>query len=108
MEDLVQRHGRTERESDGSMRAMIAEAEKMIARMPPGAVRDAELIASTQRIEHYEIAVYGTLATYAKGLGLPEDKKILGAILEQEKAADEALTDIATGVVNPKAIAAAA
>jgi ferritin-like metal-binding protein YciE len=108
MEELSHRHGRSALESDGSMRAMVAEAEKMIARLAPGAIRDAELIASAQRIEHYEIAVYGTLATYAKGLGLPEDKEVLGAILEQEKAADEALTDIATGVVNPKAMATAA
>jgi ferritin-like metal-binding protein YciE len=108
MDELVQRHPRGEKESDGSMSAMVAEAEKMIARLPFGALRDAELIASAQRIEHYEIAVYGTLATYAKGLGLPEDKKVLGAILEEEKAADEGLTDIATGIVNPQAMSAAA
>jgi ferritin-like metal-binding protein YciE len=76
--------------------------------MPKGPLRDAAMIASAQRIEHYEICVYGTLATYAKGLGLPEDKKILGSILEEEKAADEALTDIATGIVNPQALAVAA
>lgn len=50
----------------------------------PG-LRDAGLIASAQRVEHYEIAVYGTLATWAKHLGLENDMKMLLGILGQEK-----------------------
>ena len=106
--ELLRLHNAAPAHRDGSVQAMIREAEKMAEMPPKGPLRDAALIESAQRIEHYEIAVYGTLATFAKGLGRPDDKRILGAILEEEKAADQALTDIATGLVNPQAIAAAA
>ena len=66
-------------------------------------LRDAGLVASAQRIEHYEIAVYGTLATWAKQLGLDEDLRTLHAILQEEKRADERLTELAERIVNPEA-----
>jgi ferritin-like metal-binding protein YciE len=66
-------------------------------------LRDAGLIASAQRIEHYEIAVYGTLATWAKQLGLDEDLQTLHAILQEEKRTDERLTELAERVVNLEA-----
>ncbi len=68
-------------------------------------LRDAGLIASAQRVEHYEIAVYGTLATSAKHLGLDEDERVLQAILDEEKRTDEKLTGLAKQVVNPDAAA---
>lgn len=87
----------------GTIEAMIQLAENATATMERGALRDATLISLSQRIEHYEMAIYGTLASYAKLLGRHEDKRTLGAILEEERAADEDLTDIADGLVNPHA-----
>ena len=65
--------------------------------------RDAGIIASAQRVEHYEIAVYGTLATWARQLGMHEDARVLHAILEEEKAADENLSRLAEQRVNREA-----
>ena len=62
----------------------------------------AALIASAQKVEHYEIATYGTLATFAEVLDLQDAKDLLGQTLEEEKEADEKLTGIA-GQINPDA-----
>ncbi|MBB4004696.1 ferritin-like domain-containing protein [Aurantimonas endophytica] len=86
---------------DQSMKVLIEQSQKMADMVVEGPLRDAALIASAQRIEHYEIAVYGTLATYAKILGLDNDHQILSGILGEEKDADDLLTDIAIGMVNP-------
>lgn len=68
-------------------------------------VLDAGIIAGAQKVEHYEIAVYGTLATYAKTLGNAEALRLLLTSLDEEKAADEKLTAIAKGCVNIEAVA---
>ena len=67
-----------------------------------GTTLDAALIASAQKVEHYEIATYGTLATFADVLNLQDAKDLLGQTLEEEKEADEKLTMIA-GQINPEA-----
>jgi len=85
------------------MRRLIDESEKWAGMLAEGALRDAGLIASAQRIKHYEIAVYGTLATWAKQLGLNEDLAELRAILDQGKAADDELSALAKRYVNPSA-----
>lgn len=72
-----------------------------------GAVLDAALIAGAQRVEHYEIAAYGTLAYFAGLLGNDRAKELLGATLEEEKAADRKLNDIAKSRVNRDALMAA-
>ncbi len=87
------------------MQAMLREADRW-AKMVSSSVRDAGVIASAQRVEHYEIAVYGTLATWAKQLGLNDDVDELLAILEEERQADEKLTALAKQLVNPDAAAA--
>jgi ferritin-like metal-binding protein YciE len=69
-----------------------------------GAVLDAALIAGAQKVEHYEIASYGTLAYFAELLGLDKAKSLLGQTLEEEKAADEKLTAIAMSDVNREAL----
>ncbi len=89
--------------ADASIGAIVALAETTIATMRPGPVRDVTLIALVQRIEHQEIAIYGTLAAYAKMLGRHDEKRVLGAILEEERGADEDLTDIAVRLVSPPA-----
>jgi ferritin-like metal-binding protein YciE len=91
-----------------SAQAIVAEAKAIADNFERGPLRDAALIAWAQRIEHLEIALYGTLATYAKLLGWHEEKRILGGILEEERATDEDLSDIATMLVNPHAFEAAA
>ena len=64
---------------------------------------DAALIASAQRVEHYEIAAYGTVCTWAKQLGMNDVLKLLVTTLEEEKKTDALLTQIAEKAVNIKA-----
>lgn len=67
---------------------------------------DAGLLAAAQAVEHYEISRYGTMRTWAEELGLKDAVSLLEATLKEEKATDEALTGIATSVVNIEAEAA--
>jgi len=70
-----------------------------------GPVRDAAIIASAQRVEHYEIAAYGTARTLARTLGEDKVAKRLQESLDEEKQADNKLTDIAESTVNRAAVA---
>lgn len=102
VEALIQRLDADPREhEDQSMQVLVDQSEKMAGLVEAGPLRDAALIASAQRIEHYEIAVYGTLATYAQLLGFENDHQILSGILGEEKDTDDLLSDIAVGMVNP-------
>jgi ferritin-like metal-binding protein YciE len=69
-----------------------------------GSILDAALIAGAQKVEHYEIASYGTLAYFAELLGAAKAKQLLGETLDEEKAADEKLNDIAKSRVNRAAL----
>jgi ferritin-like metal-binding protein YciE len=71
------------------------------------ATMDACLIAAGQRAEHYEMAAYGTLVAWARGMGHTEAERLLQATLDEEKAADEKLTSIAEGGINQEAAEAA-
>lgn len=90
-----------------AMEGNIKEAEKLISDVKDDKVLDAALIAAAQKVEHYEIATYGTLATFAKELGLKDVEKLLFETLEEEKAADRKLTEIAESRVNQRAEQAA-
>ena len=106
LDEILRRHGVDPREHvDQAMQAMLKEAEKWAGMVQDQDLRDAGLIASAQRVEHYEIAVYGSLATWAKQLGLEEDLQALLDILEEEKRTDERLSTLAKRVVNPDAAA---
>jgi ferritin-like metal-binding protein YciE len=83
------------------MKGLIEEGQEVMEEME-GSTLDAALIASAQKVEHYEIATYGTLATFADVLDMPEVKDLLAQNLEEEKEADEKLTAIA-GQINPDA-----
>ena len=108
LEELLRRHKAAPHEHvDQSMEAIVREADKWAEMIEDTDLRDAGLIACAQRVEHYEIAIYGTLATWADHFGLHEDLFILHAILDEEKRADEKLTAIAKLVVNREAVAAA-
>lgn len=80
-----------------AMEGLIKEGEEAIKDYDMSAVRDANLISKAQRIEHYEISVYGTLRTFAKELGLDEAVDLLQETLDEEGAADKKLTKIAEG-----------
>jgi len=87
-----------------AMDGLIKEAEELMRSSDKGAMRDAAIIAAIQKIEHYEIATYGTLRSYAKTLGLTEAAILLDAILKEEKDADEKLTEIAVSTINVSAM----
>ena len=86
-----------------AMDGLLKEAEGILEETEPGAVRDAAIIAAAQKVEHYEIASYGTLATYAKLLGQKEVLKLLVETLKQEKTCDKDLTKLAKTEINLKA-----
>jgi ferritin-like metal-binding protein YciE len=90
------------------MKGLIKEGQEMIDAEGDASVRDAALIAAGQRVEHYEMAGYGTLRSLASKLGLGEAVNTLQMTLNEEKAADQKLTDIAEGSVNSRAAAAVA
>jgi ferritin-like metal-binding protein YciE len=104
VEEILRRHSAEPREHvDQAMQAMLQEAEKWASMVQDQNLRDAGIIASAQRVEHYEIAVYGSLATWAKQLGLDENVQGLLAILEEEKRTDEWLSRLAKRMINPDA-----
>lgn len=89
-----------------AMAGLVAEAEAIIDETEDGtSTRDVALIIAAQKVEHYEIATYGGLATLAKTLGNEEIGNILGEILEEEKEADELLTQLAEESINMEAAA---
>src|SRR5690554_2470308 len=83
-----------------AMEGLIKEGEDIMKSSEPGPVRDAGIIAASQKVEHYEIASYGTLAAWAETLGEKEAQSLLQEILEQEKDADATLTETAYGKIN--------
>ena len=86
-----------------AMEGLIEEANEVIESTDKNEVRDAALIAAAQKVEHYEIASYGTLVTLAEQLGYKKAAKLLKETLEEEKAPDVKLTDLAFNNVNKKA-----
>lgn len=95
---IMERHGITQQETTcEAMRGLLIEAKKHLLETEPGDVRDAVLIASGNRVEHYEIAGYGVAKAFAACLGFGDDVDLLHETLQEEGAADHKLTEIATG-----------
>lgn len=87
-----------------AMEGLLAEADSIIEDTDSGTlVRDAGLILAAQKVEHYEIATYGTLRVFAENMGHTNVVELLSQTLEEEKATDVALTQIAEGFVNEQA-----
>ena len=86
-----------------AMKGLIKEGEDMMKMDAEDDVKDAGIIASAQRVEHYEMAGYGTAAHYAERLGLKEVAALLNETLDEEKKADKKLNKIAKKSVNQKA-----
>jgi ferritin-like metal-binding protein YciE len=87
-----------------AMEGLIEEGQRMIDEDAEPHVRDAGLISMAQRVEHYEIAGYGTARTYAKLLGHGEAEDLLQQTLDEERAADEKLTELAMSEINVGAL----
>lgn len=92
-----------ETEKCDAMDGLLKEAKGIMEETEPGAVRDAAIIAAIQKVEHYEIASYGTLATYAKLLKHKDVLKPLLETLKEEKTCDKDLTKLAKSEINLKA-----
>ena len=86
-----------------AMEGLIKEAEGIMEECEEGAMCDAGIISAGQKIEHYEIASYGTLRQFAETLGLEDAAELLQTTLDEEKAADEKLTEVAVSAVNVEA-----
>ncbi|MDQ6469696.1 ferritin-like domain-containing protein [Flavobacterium sp. LHD-80] len=86
-----------------AMEGLIEEGKGILGETEIGVVRDAGIIAASQKIEHYEIATYGTLRQFAETLGLEEAASILELTLDEEKGADKLLTEVAVNAVNLEA-----
>ncbi|TMM13174.1 MAG: ferritin-like domain-containing protein [Actinobacteria bacterium] len=80
-----------------AMQGLIREGDEIIAAQGSPTAKDAALIAAAQRVEHYEIAGYGTAKTLAGELGYSEAKDLLDQTLDEESSADKLMTKIATG-----------
>jgi ferritin-like metal-binding protein YciE len=88
-----------ERQTCPAMKGLIKEGQEMIDAEGDPQVRDSALIAAAQRVEHYEMAGYGSVRSFARRLGLPEIADTLQMTLNEEGAADKKLTQIAEQVV---------
>lgn len=86
-----------------AMAGIIEEGKKMMEENAEPEVMDAALIAAAQKVEHYEIATYGCVATYAQMLGHEEVHQLLGETLEEEEMTDEKLTQLAETLINIRA-----
>ena len=114
LDEIFERMGESPKgETCKAMKGLIAEAEsfigdarKLFGSDSPSSVMDAGLIAEAQRVEHYEISAYGTVATYAETLGHLNDHKLLSATLQEEKQADSKLNELAKSMINPAAVTA--
>ena len=86
-----------------AMEGLVEEGKELLAGDAEPGVRDAGLIAAAQKVEHYEIAGYGSARTWAEQLGLDEAVRLLQETLNEEKATDEKLTRLALEAVNEEA-----
>jgi ferritin-like metal-binding protein YciE len=81
-----------------AMEGLVSEGEETISEDAAASVKDAALICAAQKVEHYEIAGYGTMRAFAELLGYDEVRELIEKTLEEEKATDEKLTEVAAGI----------
>ena len=86
-----------------AMKGLLGEGHELMESGDSGSLLDAMLITAAQKVEHYEIASYGTVRTYAEVLGERGVARLLAQTLKEEKAADKKLSDIARGSLNKRA-----
>jgi ferritin-like metal-binding protein YciE len=90
------------------MQGLIEEGKEVMEKEGEGPVIDAALIAAAQKVEHYEIAAYGCLRTYAQLLGLSQAEQLLQQTLDEEEATDKKLTELGESGINQAAATAGA
>jgi ferritin-like metal-binding protein YciE len=96
LEDLIEElTDDVDDKKDAITSALIASGDNIVSESEVGAVRDAGLLATAQKVEHYEIASYGTARDWAMQLGLANHAEVLESTLSEEKHADELLSSIA-------------
>jgi ferritin-like metal-binding protein YciE len=98
LEKIMQHLGVTGDENCEAMEGLIKEGEEIIQNYPEGSVRDAALIIGAQKVEHYEIASYGSLCELADVLGLGKIHDVLGRSLNEEEDTDTLLSEIAQDI----------
>jgi len=104
---ILEKHGADPHaHTDQAMQALVAETGKMLQILKGGEVTDAGLIASVQKLAHYQVAAYGTASALAGQQGLRADQLALHECLEEEKAADLQLSELAKRDINGRAQAA--
>ena len=104
LEQIFEMHGESPVKTKcKGMEGVLAEGDELVGKDATPAVRDAAIISAAQRVEHYEMAVYGTLRTYAEQLGHGRAAAVLQETLDEEHAANETLTAIALSRVNIQA-----
>lgn len=87
-----------------AMAGLIKEAEEIMSSTEEGVVRDAGIISAAQKVEHYEIASYGTLCAFARTLGENKIADLLEKTLKEERDADSTLTKVAESSINAEAM----
>jgi ferritin-like metal-binding protein YciE len=87
-----------------AMKGLISEGDDVVSDIDQSPLRDAGLIAAANRVEHYEIAAYGSARTFADVLGLSEAASLLEQTLQEEKTADQKLTKLAESMINDEAL----
>ena len=104
LEQIAQQMGiEPDGETCMAMQGLIEEAQDLLSQLEPGQLADAAIIGAAQKMEHYEIAAYGTARTLAQQAGQTQAADLLEQTLDEEKATDEKLTKIATSGINQKA-----
>ena len=104
LERVFEMHGaEPKKQKCKGMHGLLEESDEMLGKDAAPAVRDAAIISACQRVEHYEIAAYGSVRTYAEQIGHERAAAVLQETLDEERAADQKLTEIAKNVVNIQA-----
>lgn len=87
-----------------AMKGILAEAEELLTSNAEPEVLDAAIIGAAQKVEHYEIASYGSVIQWAKQMGRQDIKQLLGQTLDEEEKTDQKLSDLAKSSINARAI----
>jgi ferritin-like metal-binding protein YciE len=105
LEQIFEKLGKAARgKTCKAMQGLLEEGKEIMEEDAEPEVRDAGMIAAAQKVEHYEIATYGTLRTYAEMMGDKESAKLLQKTLDEEEATDKKLTKLAESQINVEAM----
>jgi ferritin-like metal-binding protein YciE len=89
-----------------AMKGILEEADEILGEKAEASVKDAGIIGAAQKVEHYEIASYGTIIQWAEQMGRDDIKQLLGQTLDEEKRTDQKLSELAKAHINMEAMSA--